>query len=263
MTQLRTLSLHFLSSHPRTHVSPQAEERLVLPALRRLKYLGTSEYLDYFVARIDAPGLRDIDITFSQPTMDASQLGRFIERIEMQMSLSQAEDTSTPLRLQILCGRLDQQLSSMARICDQFSPILFHVNNIRIVATQSVKNLSAAFGGATDFRVAGELASAVLCALGLVDGGHATVLPSLRHLHIDDPMAMNGPSLNALLSFVTSRSRSGHPIQVNASVSYGQCNICFREQKGLEVHLVDELGYRVLCSYCRDAEFSKGQDESF
>ncbi|KAH9011646.1 hypothetical protein EDB84DRAFT_1539208 [Lactarius hengduanensis] len=167
----------------------------------------------------------------------------------------------------------------MARVCDQFSPFLFHVNDIRIIATQSSSwqdnvdgeqlqvewlELIRAFSGATDLWVAGELASAILCALGLVDGGHVTVLPSLRHLRIDNPMAMNGPSLDALLSFVTLRSRSGHPIQVN--VPFEQCHIChanFREQKGLELHLVDEHGYRVLCSYCRDCEFSKGQDESF
>jgi hypothetical protein len=146
MTQLETLSLHFLSLPPRRNylrLPPPSGERVVLPALTCLKYRGTSKYLDTFVARIDAPRLGDIDITFfSQPTMDASQLGRFIERIEMQTSLSRAEvqtsahaisitfptqSTSTPLRLQISCEQLDWQLSSMAQICNQFSPFLFRV----------------------------------------------------------------------------------------------------------------------------------------
>jgi hypothetical protein len=44
------------------------------------------------VARIDAPRLGGIDITFfGQPTMDSSQLGRFMERIETLTPLRQAE----------------------------------------------------------------------------------------------------------------------------------------------------------------------------
>jgi hypothetical protein len=79
MTQLRTLSLHFLSLPSRRNyvgLPPPPEERVVLPALTCLEYRGTSKYLDTLVARIDVPCLWDIDITFfSQPTMDASQLG--------------------------------------------------------------------------------------------------------------------------------------------------------------------------------------------
>ena len=95
MTQLETLSLHFLSLPPRrSYVGspPPPEERVVLPALKCLKYRGTSKYLDKIVARIDAPRLGDMDITFfSQPTMDALQLGQFIERIEMETSLVKAD----------------------------------------------------------------------------------------------------------------------------------------------------------------------------
>ncbi|KAH9066562.1 hypothetical protein EDB87DRAFT_436977 [Lactarius vividus] len=100
MTQLETLSLHFLSPLPRRKylsLPPPSEERIVLPALTCLQYRGTSKYLDNFVARIDAPRLEDIGITFfNQPTIDALQLGRFVERIEMQTSLSRADvQTST------------------------------------------------------------------------------------------------------------------------------------------------------------------------
>ncbi|KAH9010344.1 hypothetical protein EDB83DRAFT_2557217 [Lactarius deliciosus] len=146
MTHLRTLSLHFLSFPPRRNylsLPPLSGERVLLPTLTFLKYRGTSKYLDSLVARIDAPGLGDIDITFfSQPTMDASQLGRFIERTGIQTSLSRADvqisadaisifffnsSTPTPLRLRISCKQLDWQLSSMAQVCDQFSPFLFRV----------------------------------------------------------------------------------------------------------------------------------------
>ncbi|KAH9010364.1 hypothetical protein EDB83DRAFT_2680827 [Lactarius deliciosus] len=273
-THLRTLSLHFLSLPPRRNylsLPPPSGERVVLPALTFLEYRGTSKYLDSLVARIDAPGLGNIDITFFfQPTMDASQLGRFVERSGVQTQLSRADvqisadaisifffnsSTPTPLRLQISCKQLDWQLSSMAQVCDQFSPFLFRVNTPRINMTQSSSGqddadggqwleLIRAFGGATDLPVADELTAAILCALGLVEGGHTAVLPSLHHLHIENPMAMNEPSWDGLLSFITLRSRSGHPIQVD--VPFHQCHIChasFREKKGLDLHFIDEHGY--------------------
>ncbi len=93
MTQLRSLSLHFHSSLNHEFSSPSGQ-RVVLPALTFLKYRGASKYLDNFVARIDGPRLGDIDITFlkfRRPTMDASQLGRFVDRIEILRSHSRAD----------------------------------------------------------------------------------------------------------------------------------------------------------------------------
>ena len=85
-THLRLLSLHFLSfTLPRNYrgLPPQSGERVILLSLTCFKSRGTSEYLDSFVARIDAPRLKDIDIRFfSQPTMVALQLSRFINHIE-------------------------------------------------------------------------------------------------------------------------------------------------------------------------------------
>ena len=155
VTHLRNLSLHFLSfPSRRKHLGlpPPSEERVLLPALTCFKYRGTSKYLDSFVGRIDAPRLGDIDITFfSQPTMDASQLGRFSERIGMQTQFNRAEvqisedaisvifphqSTPTPLRLRIPCEQLDWQLSSMAQICSHFSPFLFRLEDLHISSTQ-------------------------------------------------------------------------------------------------------------------------------
>ena len=83
-SHLRSLSLHFLSLPPRRTYAglPLLCHRSVLPGLTSFKYRGTSKYLDNFMARIDTPHIGDIDITFfSQPTIDTSQLGQFIERI--------------------------------------------------------------------------------------------------------------------------------------------------------------------------------------
>ena len=153
--QLRSLTFHLLSFPRRgSYLSfpPPPGECVVLAALTCLKYQGTSKYLDIFVGRIDAPHLGDIEITlFSQPTMDGWQLGRFIQWTEIHTLLSRAEvetsahaisisltnsDFSTPLRLQISCKQLDWQLSCMAQICDQISPFLFHVGDLRVDASR-------------------------------------------------------------------------------------------------------------------------------
>ena len=237
VTQLRTLSLHFLSLPPRRNylgLPPQPGERIVLPALTCFKYRGTCKYLDSFVARIDAPSLRDVDITLlSQPTMDALQLGRFIQRIGMQASLSQVDIktfvhaiyisftnsiTSTPLQLQISCKQLDWQLSSMAQILNHFSHLLLLVENIGINTTELPSRLEIvggeqwpelirAFMSAKDFRAAGLHVTDILHALHPANGGHTTdtiVLPTLRNLHVQDPMPIIGPSWDAMWSFMTS-----------------------------------------------------------
>jgi hypothetical protein len=295
LTQLRSLSLHLLSFPRRkSYVSlvPPPGERIVLPALTNLKYRGTSKYLDILVARIDAPCLGDMGITvFYQPTMDASQIGRFIERIDMQRLLSRADiqtsaqaisisftgtNTSTRLRLQISCKRLDWQLSCMAQVCDQFSPFLFRVEELSINTTQLPSGqddvvgdqwleIARSFGGARDVRVADKITPDIFLALGRAGGEHTTVFPALNHLHVQNPaMIMNEPSWDALLLFINMRSLSGRPIQINVPLS--QCHIChasFRQQKGLELHLVEKHTYRIMCSYCADFVCTPGHGDPF
>jgi hypothetical protein len=299
-TRLRSLSLHFLSFPPRRTflgLPPQPGGRIVLSALTRLKYRGTSKYLDSFVARIDAPGLGDIDITlFSQPTIDVSELGRFMERIEMQRLVSQANIelsaraisirftppiAPTRFNLQIPCKQLDWQVSSMVQVCNQFSPFLFRVKDLGISSPPSLlpsgrynidgtqwPELIRAFAGAEAFHVAGEWVADILCALlpvGEVHSTDSTVLPALRKLQVEaKTWAKNEPSWGTLLSFITSRSISGRPVEVNVPIY--QCHVChasFRQQQGTTRHLVDEHGYRILCSYCGDFECKPGRYRLF
>ena len=298
MTQVRSLLLYFRSLPPRQNYfgfpSPSGE-RIVLPALTCLKYRGTSKYLDIFVARIDAPRLDDINITFFyQPTMDASELGRFIERIEMQTSLIQADvetfahaisisftdssvSESTRLRLQISCEQLDWQLSCMGQVCNQISPFLFHVSNIGVITARPLGGQdegngqqwlyllhSFKFGGAKSFWVTGEFTEDILGALGPANEGNTTMLPSLRRVRIQKPVDTNRPSWDSVQSFITSRWISGRPVEANAP-SY-QCHICHgssEEQQELKRHLRDAHGYHILCSYCGEFEFTPGQGDQF
>ncbi|KAH9043485.1 hypothetical protein EDB83DRAFT_2407245, partial [Lactarius deliciosus] len=158
MIQLQSLSLHFLSPASRpSHagISPLPGGRVVLPALSRFKFKGTSEYLNDLVTRVDAPRLEDIEVRFfNQLIFHISQLCCFVDRIEMQKSHRLADilpsehaivvvfgqpNARVWLRLQISCEQLDWQLSSVAQICDQFSSsgFLIGVEDLRINMTQS------------------------------------------------------------------------------------------------------------------------------
>ncbi|KAH9022286.1 hypothetical protein EDB84DRAFT_1565023 [Lactarius hengduanensis] len=75
-------------------------------------------------------------------------------------------------------------------------------------------------------------------------------------------MATDEPSWDALLPFLTSRSLSGRPVQVN--VPFYECHIChtIREQQGLQRHLGDEHAYRIACPYC-EFECTSGHNDVF
>ena len=295
-TQIRSLSLHFLSLPPRRiylRLPPPPGERVILPALTYLKYRGTSKYLDSFAARIDAPHLGEINIIFFyQPTIDASQIGQFIERMEIHALLFDAEvetsadaisisftDSSdcTPLRLQIPCKQLDWQLSCMAQVCDRISPFLSRVRSLRIDTAQPLGGRddrnsepwldllhSFKFSGVECFSVDSEVTTDILCVLGPANERNTTMLPSLRLLEVGGNIKMDGPSWDSVQSFITSRSISGRPVEVKAP-SY-QCHVCHgssEDQLGLKRHLREFHGYQILCSYCAEFEWTPGQSDLF
>ena len=147
-------------------------------------------------------------------------------------------------------------------------PIPSPCRNVGITTTQSPGGQDGAdggqwlelvrsFRGAKVFWVGDGLMTDILRALDQADRGQTTVLPALSHLRVENPKALMEPSWDALQSFITSRSLSDRPAQVN--VTLHQCDIChacFRDEEGLESHLVGKHAYRTMCSYCTDFEFT-------
>ena len=241
MTQLQTLSLHFLSLPPRRKyptLPPMPGDRVVLPVLTHFKYRGISKYLDILVARIDAPHLRDFDIRFfSQPTLDVSQLGGFITRVESwrsplradilssrgAISISFTRPRDTRLGLQISCEQLDWQLSSISQICDQFSSFISSVEALDIKTVGPLRvpddmdndqwlQLFRAFDGAKYVYVPGEFVTDILHVLRLADEGHDVVLPALHRLYVREHTAVAiQDSVDPLIS---QRELSGHPVRI-------------------------------------------------
>jgi hypothetical protein len=156
-------------------------------------------------------------------------------------------------------------------------PILITLHNLGINTTQSSNGqddvggeqwlaLFRAFGSARSLWVTGELTTDILCTFGKADGDHANVLPTLRHLRVGRPLAIYGPSWDAVQPFIALRWISGRPVKVNAP-SY-LCHIChgtFEQKQELRSHLVDGHAYRIVCSYCDDFESMQvlGYEEPF
>jgi hypothetical protein len=236
--------------------------------------------LDSLVSRIDAPNLWDIDITFfGQPTMDAAQLGRFIDRIEMMNSHRRADiltseraisvsftqsNGPTRLELQIPCEQFDWQLFSMTQIINQFSPFLFRVEELLIDTTGPSSGqddfgcvqwleLIRAFCDAKDFRVAAGFMKNILAALSSVDT--PTLLPALRNLHVQEPKDgdVTGLSVDFVGSLVTARQLSSCPVQICTSWQLSSCQCCtavFSRQQYLHGHMKEKHPEQVLCPYC-------------
>ena len=91
---LKSLRIGFES--PRSfpdHITqrPMPPTRIILPALTRFEFKGVSEWLEDLVARIDAPLLGSVSITFfHQLILDILQLTQFIRRTTMLQALDEA-----------------------------------------------------------------------------------------------------------------------------------------------------------------------------
>ena len=244
MTQLRTLSLHFLSLAPHLFTLDsrlRSRVRVVLPALARLEYRGTSMYLDSLVARVDAPRLGDVDITFfCHHKMGAWKLRRFINRIEMQKSHSRAEilssehaisisftqpETPTRLKLQVPCKTLALQSSFMVPIFNSLSAFLLGVEHLRIGSTlpSSRKNhndhqqwlkLINPFRGTKWVHVAGDSDHSTSIVLALHLRQREAVLPALHKLCVRGPDPPSAPLQERVVSFIHSRRLLGQMVGV-------------------------------------------------
>jgi hypothetical protein len=81
LASLETLHLEFRSqSHSDRTSQPHISTRSVLRALTSFSFSGVSEILEDFVARIDAPQLHFVSITFDHIVFDTPQLAQFTRR---------------------------------------------------------------------------------------------------------------------------------------------------------------------------------------
>jgi hypothetical protein len=146
LSTLNTLeSLWLLFESPRSRPlresrPPPPQTRFVLPSLAHFEFKGACDYLEDFVARIDAPLLDHLDICFfHQPVFDTPQLARFVSRTPRLEAYDEARvafsnvgvevtfrsTVDRGLRLEISCKQQNWQLSSLAQVCSASVPRAF------------------------------------------------------------------------------------------------------------------------------------------
>jgi hypothetical protein len=117
--------------------------RTLLPALRHLSFTGVSEYLEDLVARIDAPLLSNLDMTFfHQLIFNTPHLAQFISRSSRRQKDEAYNEAHVffsnshvhiwlpgpiglGLELGISCRQSDWQLSAVAQVCSSSFPQAF------------------------------------------------------------------------------------------------------------------------------------------
>ncbi|KAF8263325.1 hypothetical protein EI94DRAFT_1807422 [Lactarius quietus] len=248
-TQLKSLRIHFLpfaSSVYRDTGSAgrPLKTRAILPALSEFHFSGDGAYLEDLISRIDAPVLRQLNITFFKPdAFETVQLSQFISRTKslaspQQMSILLLGDeilvvnqfqssplaghfqlhiTSDEIGLQaalphILLTRLSALLSGVQRLDLKsflpWSPWLDPDEMTSPLWLDFYRNLKSV----TRLEVAGVFVPTIESALeGLPEEMVRRMLPALQDLHVGRVQS-DGP----IQKFAEARQSSGRPLTVHS-----------------------------------------------
>ena len=242
MANLKSLTIRFESPQSRPHRGSRRltlPTRTVLPALTRFDFNGASEYLEDLVARIDAPLLDSIDITFfHQLIYNIPQLAQFMGRATRFQEFKVASlyfsshsvhvwtfsPTPAMSDFRILCRHLDWQLSSLAQVLASYVPSTdmvedFYIHNFSI-ETVDVEHtqwleIFHLFTGVKNLYLSEIYAPRIASALQELVGGRRTeVLPILQHIYLEG-LKPSEPIQEGIGKFVAARQLSGHPITVS------------------------------------------------
>ena len=100
LPHLRSLCINFhspLSAHHNRRGNKPLAPSMALPSLTSFNFRGTSEYLEDLVAKIDAPRLSEVNISFiNQLIFEVPHLSRFIRQMEVLKSARVSEVESSP-----------------------------------------------------------------------------------------------------------------------------------------------------------------------
>ena len=248
LTRLRELHITFKS--PRSRPSresrrPPLPTRTLLPSLTDFWFDGASDYLEDFVARIDAPLLNRMIIEFfhqfTLDTFDTPQLAQFIGRIpylrardearvlfsDDKVSITLPGPFDQGLDLEVRCKQLDLQLAFVAQACSSSFPqaLITMVERLYIwywpddrpdnIDNRKWLELLRPFTAVKGLYLSRELVPCIAAALqGLTRERVTEVLPALQELFVEmiDP---SGSDQKAFEPFIAARQLSGHTMAIS------------------------------------------------
>jgi len=251
LTSLESLYLHFLHPRPRPaleslRLPPLPLTRSILPSLTKILFRGTSEYLEVILARIDAPRVDDLGITFfNQTIFDTPQLFQFISRrptlrtpemchIEFEpgvvtviFELQTYRDEYEGLQVEILCTVSEWQLSSLEQVFTSSLPPVSTLKDLYIVEgswkldwQDDVENtlwleLFRSFVAVKNLYLCEKFAPRIAPVLEELAGGITTeVLPALENIFLEG-FQPPGPLHEGIEKFVAARRLTSHPLAVS------------------------------------------------
>ena len=247
LTNLELFYLHFQHPQPRPalggrRLPPPSLTRSILPSLTEIRFRGTSEYLEEVLARVDAPRLNKLRITFlNQLIFDTPQLFQLISRIPTLMALDEGDIVITDrensvkftsqtsdygaLSVSVPCTT---QLSALKQVCTSSLPFLPTLKDLHILEPllgqprrqQDVENtlwleVLRPFSAVKNLYLSKEYVPCIAPALQELVGGRATeVLPTLENILLEG-FEPSEPLHEGIEKFVAARRLTNHPVAVS------------------------------------------------
>ena len=249
LTNLKYLNIGFESRPDQESRHSLPPTRTVLPSLTSFRFQGVSQYLEGLLARIDAPLLDSIRITFVyQRIFDSPQLTQFMRRsvTERFQTLNEAHVyfDSTCILVQssyfvekswliIMYQDYGWELPSfLAQVITSIFPSFYKVERLyirrpRYLLSQwlnDIENLPwpelfHPFTAVKNLYVCKEFAQCITLALGERRTG---ALPTLECLFLEEEFQPSEPVQEAIGMLVAARQLLGHPLTVSRWDRYWQ-----------------------------------------
>ena len=219
--------------------------RSVLPVLTNFMFKGVSDYVEHLVARIDAPQLNRLYITFfNQIVFHTPQFTQFVSRTPKlkalekahvsfgddaaMVNLSSLTSIHRELVMKIPCRDLDWQVSSLGQVCTWSLPPLSALEDLYIHKASYLRphwqdnienelwlELLHPFPAVKNLYLCDEFAPRIVFALQELVGVRTTeVLSNLQNIFLED-LQVSGPVQEGIRQFVAARQVTGHPIAVS------------------------------------------------
>ena len=244
LTRLECLQIAFESPRSRPDQNSRSQTRTLLPVLTRLTLYGAVEYLEDFVAQVDAPLLDRLEIDyFYEPVFDTLRLTQFISRTpkfrahdearvkfyecDVMVKLPRTFDGS--ITLGISCSESDLQLLSVAQVCSSsFPPAL--ILAVECLYIQSMYRerlweddiedsqwleLFRPFVAVKRLYISSDFTPQIATTLQELGDSTTEVLPALEMLFFEEPLP-SGPVQEDIEEFVATRDFVGHPITISS-----------------------------------------------
>jgi hypothetical protein len=248
LANLESLIIEFPSflSRPDTESRrPPLPTRTILPTLTLFEFKGVNKYLEDFVARIDAPLLDSIGITFKffhRSIFDIPVLAQFIRRTRRFQALNEAhvdfgcnivDVRSLPptrifdekLGLRITCNDVVWDPSSVAQVFTLFFPSVYTVEHLYVYGAGYLEDLDDiesmqwpeifhTFTAVKSLYVSEAFAQYIAPAMQGLGERAVDMLPALESLFLEE-FRVSGLLQDAFGQFLAARQLLGHPVAVS------------------------------------------------